>query len=226
MKKCRQCIHILNFIYIYIYIYIKMRNWVTQRHWLCVYAILSWSWQPICFIYISIYIGLDINALKRTRTSIVKYRAVYINSNIHKDVFCWSKERIRIYFKIRRSTKGFVCLEFIYFVLTYVLCVCFQLLAFVREYMWHKALLMGYSMRLELNLVSSLNDFQSVLYRSYSSFFLEGVYFGLLYSSLIFDMFIVVCMCVCACVSVGVVWGFANNYFSSPGVCECVSRGF
>ena len=26
------------------------------------------------------------------------------------------------------------------------------------DHMWHKALLMGYSMRLELNLVSSLND--------------------------------------------------------------------
>ena len=32
--------------------------------------------------------------------------------------------------------------------------VCFQLVAFVREHMWHKALLMGYSMKLELTLVS------------------------------------------------------------------------
>ena len=30
-------------------------------------------------------------------------------------------------------------------------CVCFQFVAFVREHMWHKAFLMGYSMRLELN---------------------------------------------------------------------------
>ena len=35
--------------------------------------------------------------------------------------------------------------------------VCFQLV-FVREHMWHKALLMGYSMRLELILVSSISD--------------------------------------------------------------------
>ena len=36
-------------------------------------------------------------------------------------------------------------------------CVCFPLFAFVREHMWHKALLMGFSIRLELTLVSSLN---------------------------------------------------------------------
>ena len=65
-----------------------------------------------------------------------------------------------ILIKIRRSTKIFVFFEFIYFVLTYVLYiyVCFQLVAFVREHMWYKALLMGYSMRLELTLVFSIND--------------------------------------------------------------------
>ena len=36
--------------------------------------------------------------------------------------------------------------------------VCFQLVAFVREHVWHKAFLMGYLMRLELTLVSSIND--------------------------------------------------------------------
>ena len=58
------------------------------------------------------------------------------------------------------STKRFVFFRFIYFVLTYVsyIYACFQLVAFVREYMWHKAFLMGYSMRLELTLVSSIND--------------------------------------------------------------------
>ena len=36
---------------------------------------------------------------------------------------------------------------------------CFQLVAFIREHMWHKeALLMGYLIRLEISLVSSLND--------------------------------------------------------------------
>ena len=90
-------------------------------------------------------------------------------------ICCRSKERIKIYFRIGRSTKRFVIFSFIYFVLTYVLymcmfpaccfhkvhtfyiCVCFQLFAFIREHICHKALLMGYSMRLELTLVSSLN---------------------------------------------------------------------
>ena len=40
--------------------------------------------------------------------------------------------------------------------------------------MWHKALLMGYSMKLELTLVSNLNDFQLVwvgfIWRSFSLF--------------------------------------------------------
>ena len=35
-----------------------------------------------------------------------------------------SKERIKIYFKIGRSTKRFVFFEFIYFVLTYILYIC------------------------------------------------------------------------------------------------------
>ena len=49
---------------------------------------------------------------------------------------------------------------FIYFVLTYV---CFQLVAFAREHIWHKALLIGYLMILELSRVCSLNDFQLVM---------------------------------------------------------------
>ena len=44
--------------------------------------------------------------------------------NIFKDGCCRSKERIRMYFKIGRSTKRFVFFEFIYFVLTYVLYIC------------------------------------------------------------------------------------------------------
>ena len=65
--------------------------------------------------------------------------------------------------------------------LIYLFCsdirVCFQLVAFVRENIWYKALLMGYSMRLELTLVCSLNDFQLVmyLYRGPSLFFLECI---------------------------------------------------
>ena len=35
---------------------------------------------------------------------------------------------------------------------------CLQLIAFVREHMWHKVFLIGYSMRLELTIVSSINN--------------------------------------------------------------------
>ena len=47
-----------------------------------------------------------------------------------------------------------------------------------RTYIWHKALLMGYSMILELICVCSLNDFQLVmgLDRGHPLFFLECVY--------------------------------------------------
>ena len=61
---------------------------------------------------------------------------IYIYIYIYEDGCCRSKERMRIYFKIERTTKIFVFFEYIYFVLTYV----------------------GYSMKLELTLVSSIND--------------------------------------------------------------------
>ena len=61
-------------------------------------------------------------------------------------------------------TKRFVFFEFIYlFILFLYFHVCFQLVAFVREHIWHKALLMGYSVRLELIRACSLNDFQLVM---------------------------------------------------------------
>ena len=57
-------------------------------------------------------------------------------------VCCSSKERIKIYFKIGRSTKRFVFFKSIYFVLTYVLYMCMfhihiynTYVAFVREHM-------------------------------------------------------------------------------------------
>ena len=45
---------------------------------------------------------------------------------------------------------------FILFLHTCYIYVRFQLVAFVREHMWHKALLIGDSMRLELTVVSSI----------------------------------------------------------------------
>ena len=48
----------------------------------------------------------------------------YLMILIYKEGCCRSIERIRIYFKIRRSMRRFVFFEFIYFVLTYVLYIC------------------------------------------------------------------------------------------------------
>ena len=83
---------------------------------------------------------------------------------------------IYIYFKMSRSMKRFVFFG-IYWFCSYIH-VCFQFDAFIRKHIWHKALLMEYSMRLDLSSVCSLNDFQLVvgLYRGHHLFFLECVY--------------------------------------------------
>ena len=66
---------------------------------------------------------------------------------------------IYIYSKIRKPTKRFKFFEIIFlFLHKCYIYVCFQLVAFVREHMQHKAFLMGYSTRLELTLVSIIND--------------------------------------------------------------------
>ena len=58
-----------------------------------------------------------------------------------------------------RSTKRFVfLLGFTYSFCSYIR-VCFQRVAFAREPIWHKSLLMRYSMRPELTRVYSLNGF-------------------------------------------------------------------
>ena len=84
-------------------------------------------------------------------------------------------------------------------------CLCFQFDTFIREHVWHKTLLMGYSMRLEPTDVCNLNEFQlimSFLWKSLFSFSLECVSFSLLYSSFAFDIWYVVCMYVCMCICV------------------------
>ena len=62
--------------------------------------------------------------------------------------------------------------------------VCFQLVACIREHMWHKAFLMGYSMTLELTLVSNM---ENTKYKKYKS--LCGPSYIYIY--------IYVCVCVC-----------------------------
>ena len=124
------------------------------------------------------------------------------------------------YFKIGRSTKRFEFFELIYLFCSYIR-VFFQLDAFVRERILHKALFMGNSMRLELTRVCSLNDFQLVmgLYRGLPLFFLECVYLSLLYPFLIFDMFLSLCVCVCV---LEWFWISLPVIFLSVRVCVCV----
>ena len=119
---------------------------------------------------------------------------------IYKDGWCRSKERIRIYFKIR-STMRFVFFEFIYFVLTYVLYIrmfqacCFRQRTYVALGLLNEVLNETWThccFQYKWTLVG-----QTGLYRELCSSFLECVYFGLLYPSLIFYMFIVVCVYVC-----------------------------
>ena len=123
---------------------------------------------------------------------------------IYKDGCCRSKERIRIYFKIRRSTKRFVFFEFIYLILTYVLYICmFPARCFRQKTYVAQGLFNGV-----LNETWTHSRFQykwplvgqAGLYWDRCSYFLECVYFGLLYPSLIFDIFIVVCVRARACV--------------------------
>ena len=103
-------------------------------------------------------------------------------------------------------------LEFIYLFCSYMR-ICFQLVAFVRELIWQKALLMGCSMNLELTRVCCLNDFQLVigLYRGHPLFLLESVYLRLLlvlyFPNSHFPFWACECgswwfLCVCMCGSV------------------------
>ena len=57
--------------------------------------------------------------------------------------------------------KRFMFFEFIYLFCSYIP-ICFQFVAFVREHIWYKALLMGYS-RLKLIRVCTLDDFLLVM---------------------------------------------------------------
>ena len=79
---------------------------------------------------------------------------------------------------------------------SWVSCICFQLVAFVSEYTWHKALLIEYSMRFELTRICSLNCFQLVmgLYGGHSSLFLFASFIIMFPFSCIFFN---ACFCFC-----------------------------
>ena len=134
---------------------------------------------------------------------------------------CWSKERnILKWVGPQRDSYFFRIYLFCSFI-----CVCFQLIAFVREHVWHKALLMGYSMRLELMTVCSLNCFHFGMgfYGGHSSFSLS-VFTLVCFTPhllLIFDM-----LSVCLCVCIGVISDYTTSYFFSVYVWMCVLRFF
>ena len=130
---------------------------------------------------------------------------IYIYIYIYKFFGCRSKENKNI-------LKWVGPWRDLYFFRIYSFCsyihLCFQLDAFIREYVWHKALLMEYSLRLKLTCVCSLNGFQLVMgfYEGHSSLFLS-----LLYPSFPFDIWYIVCVCVC----VGMVSDFT---YSTPKI--------
>ena len=120
-------------------------------------------------------------------------------------IFCCRFKERKKYFEIDRSMKRFVFffLGFIYLFRSYVR-VCFQLAVFVREHTWYMALLMRYSMRLELTCVCSLNSFQLVmgLYGGHSSLFLRVCFTLVCFNPpwpLIFDTSFSFCVRVCVC---------------------------
>ena len=89
-------------------------------------------------------------------------------------------------------------LGFIYLFFSYIR-VYFHLHAFVKEHVWHKALLMEYSVRIELTRVCSLSCFQLVMgffMKDPSFFFLEFVSLNLFLPFICFWYWI---RCVCVC---------------------------
>ena len=90
---------------------------------------------------------------------------------------------IYIYIKIDRSTKIFVFFEFIYLFILFLHTCMLSACCFRQRTYMAQDLLMGYSMRLELTRVCSLNNFQLVisLDKSHSLFFWEYVYLSLLF---------------------------------------------
>ena len=117
------------------------------------------------YIYIYIYIY---NLLLHLKNTIYVYIYIYIYTCLYIYYFSSIKEDniyIYIYIYILKSVglpRDLYFLGFIYLFCSYI-CVCFQLDTFVREHVWHKASLMGYSMRFKLTCSCSLNGFQLVM---------------------------------------------------------------
>ena len=110
---------------------------------------------------------------------------------------------------------------YIYMCVCVCVCVCFQIDVFVREPVWSKVYLMGYSLKLDLTRVCSLNGFYFwVFFNERWSFLFLWVCFS--YSTLFLINFWYLIRCMCVYVSVGVVSDFTYSYFYSVCVCVCV----
>ena len=107
--------------------------------------------------------------------------------------------------KLVGSRRDLYFFEFINFVLTYVLYICMFPACCFRQRTYVAQGLVNGGTQWDLNslLFADWMFFSwlgRVLYRGYSPFYSECIYFSLLYPSWIFDMFIVVCAYVCVCV--------------------------
>ena len=111
------------------------------------------------------------------------------------------------------SSKRFVFFS-IYLFCSYVR-VCFQLDSFVEEHVWHKALLMRYSVRLEFIRICSLSGYLVFffVYEVRSSLFLR-LFFRFVCFTPHFFLYLIHCVCVCG----GLWFQILQSYFFS--VCE------
>ena len=122
------------------------------------------------YIYIYIYIYMD--------------QFIYICMYVYIYILKWVGPQRDLYF-----------LGFIYLFILFLRTCMFPVDAFIREHVWHKALLMGYSMRLELTCVCNLNGFQLVMgFYEGRCFFFECISLSLLYPSFTFDIWYIVCV--------------------------------
>ena len=127
------------------------------------------------------------------------HRFYMLLQTIDREITCVC---VCIYFKMSRSMKRFVFFRIYIFILFLHTCM-FPTWYFLQKTCMAQGLVNGYSMRLELIRVCSLNGFQLVfvLFMKVAPFFfLECVSLSLLYPSFTFYIWYSVCVCVCVCI--------------------------
>ena len=168
-------VYILIYIYlwIYIYIYIYMRMYMYIYIWICI-CIYIWIYIYV-YIYMNIYMPEPrvIHLMKALLEAILSCKQVivwYLLICMYMNIYMYLSIYLSIYLlKWVGPRRDLYFLGFIYLFCSYI-GVCFQLDAFVRDHVCHKAFLM----RLELTRVCSLNGSQLVMgfYEGHSSLLL------------------------------------------------------